>query len=115
VAAALELLRTLDRFNGPRVMVGQAPLRARVGVSTGEVFVGNVGTYQKMDFTAVGTTVNLAARLQAEAEAGTPCISETTYENVQSLVTCRVGNPRRVLLKGLGEHLVWDVVTLREI
>ena len=45
--------------------------------------LGNVGTYDKMDFTALGTTVNLAARLQTEAEPGWPCVCPATYEAVR--------------------------------
>jgi class 3 adenylate cyclase len=110
VAAALDLGAALEEFNRPRRVLGLPLLRGRVGVSTGEVFLGNVDTYQKMDFTALGTTVNLAARLQPEAEPGQPCISRQTYEQVQEQFVFREGNPRTVTLKGLGSRQVWDVV-----
>ena len=67
-----------------------------------------------MDFTAIGTTVNLAARLQPEAEPGVPCISHTTYEHVQESFRFKEDKPRTVHLKGLGEQQVWDVVGRRK-
>jgi class 3 adenylate cyclase/Tfp pilus assembly protein PilF len=110
VAAALDLGAALAEFNRPRRVLELPLLEGRLGVSTGEVFLGNVGTYQKMDFTALGTTVNLAARLQPEAEPGQPCISRQTYEHVQEHFAFRKGSPRTVSLKGLGPCQVWDVV-----
>jgi class 3 adenylate cyclase len=110
VAAALALEAALRQFNRPREVFGLPPLVARVGVSTGEAVLGNVGTYDKMDFTAVGTTVNLAARLQTEAEPGRPCVCPTTYRMVQDRFRFAEGNPRAVKLKGLGECQAWDVV-----
>jgi len=110
VQAALALGRALDDFNRPRAVLGLHPLRGRVGVSTGELLIGNVGTYNKMDFTALGTTVNLAARLQPHAKPGQPCISEETHRRVQDEFLFRDSNPRTVHLKGLKPQRVWDVV-----
>ena len=113
VEAALGSVQSLAEFNRPRQRLGLALLRARIGISTGSVFLGNVGTYYKMDFTAVGTTTNLAARLQSEAEPDFPCLSRTTYEQVHEYVVCKDTTPRPVMLKGLGAHEVWDVVGAR--
>jgi class 3 adenylate cyclase len=57
--------------------------------------------YRKIDFTAVGTTTNLAARLQSEAEPLVPCISRATFEEVGQRFTFKPGSPRRVKPKGL--------------
>lgn len=110
VAASLELVGALREFNQPRLVLGLKPLNVRVGLATGEVFIGNVGTYQKMDFTAIGTTCNLASRLQSEAEPGLPCINRTTYEQVQDDFVFKEERPRSVSLKGLGEQEAWDVI-----
>ncbi len=113
VTAALDLAAALKEFNRPREVFGLPPLLARVGVSTGEVVLGNVGTYDKMDFTALGTVVNLAARLQTEAEPGSPCVCPATHEAVCDRFRFAEGNPRRVTLKGLAEWEVWDVLGRR--
>ena len=91
-------------------MLGLQPLNVRIGISTGAVFIGNVGTYEKMDYTAIGTTANLAARIQSEGLPGMPCISRATYEQVREQFAFRDDNPRRIDLKGLGGHEVWDVI-----
>jgi class 3 adenylate cyclase len=114
LTAALDLAAALAEFNRPRQVLGLPLLNARMGLSTGEVCVGNVGTYDKMDFTALGLTVHLAARLQTEAEPGQPCLSQATYEQVQEHFEFRPGNPRMVELKGLGRRQVWDVVGRRK-
>jgi adenylate cyclase len=114
VAAAMDLISASQEFNEPRRLLNLTPLNIRVGIGTGEVCVGNVGTYRKMDYTAIGTTVNLAARIQSEGEVGLPCICRATHEMVQNDYTFRAQNPRLVRLKGLGEIEVWDVTGQKE-
>jgi class 3 adenylate cyclase len=113
VEAGLELCKRVEEFNGPRVVLGLKPFAARVGISTGAAVLGNVGTYELMSFTAIGTTVNLGARLEAEATPGSPCISRKTYEEVRGRFRYAEGCPRLVRPKGLeelGEQQVWDVI-----
>jgi class 3 adenylate cyclase len=57
----------------------------RVGLNTGLVVVGNIGTDLHMEYTAVGDTVNLAARMQTAAEPNTILISQNTYRLASSL------------------------------
>jgi class 3 adenylate cyclase len=114
VAAGLELCRRVEEFNGPREILGLKPFAARVGISTGAAVLGNVGTYDLMSYTAIGTTVNLGARLEAEGIPGFPCISRKTYEEVRGRFRYREVTPRRIMPKGLeelGEQDVWDVVS----
>jgi adenylate cyclase len=59
------------------------------GIHTGQAVVGNVGTAQIMEFTAVGDTVNLAARLQGHARQNQILITDKTYELVRDRVTVR--------------------------
>ncbi|MBL9216714.1 MAG: response regulator [Opitutaceae bacterium] len=59
------------------------------GIHTGQAIVGNVGTAQIMDFTAVGDTVNLAARLQEHASGSQILISDKVYEQLQDQVGVR--------------------------
>ncbi|MGB1287732.1 MAG: adenylate/guanylate cyclase domain-containing protein [Aggregatilineales bacterium] len=56
------------------------------GIHTGTAVVGNVGTVELMDFTAVGDTVNVAARLQGTADAGQILVSEPVYRDVEDFV-----------------------------
>jgi class 3 adenylate cyclase len=63
-----------------------------------------------MDFTAIGTTANLGARLESVAEPGYPCISRQTQFEVGDRFLYREGNPRELTLKGIGTQQFWDVI-----
>ena len=114
VRAALDMLRVVEAFNQPRAVLGLKQLPASIGVATGAVCLGNIGTYRKMDFTAVGPAVNLAAWLMREADPAAPCLSPETYALVRDRFVFRGDAPRRVELKGLGVRDVWDVVGVKE-
>jgi class 3 adenylate cyclase len=55
----------------------------RIGISVGEAVVGNVGTAQQMNYTAIGSSVNLAQRLQDAAAPGQILLSHATYQRVR--------------------------------
>jgi class 3 adenylate cyclase len=77
VLAALGIQRAL-RERKEELGPGGSELAARIGINTGPVVVGTIGDNLRMDYTAIGDTTNLAARLQQHAEPGTILISETT-------------------------------------
>ncbi len=61
----------------------------RIGISTGLAVVGEVGTKTRAEYTAMGSSVNLSARLQHEAEAGTMLICDRTWRLVREVFDCR--------------------------
>ena len=79
VAAALEMQRALARYGERSTPAGHLDLRFRVGLNTGPVVVGSISDDLRMDFTAIGDTVNLAARMEAAATPGQVLVSEGTY------------------------------------
>ena len=62
---ALEMRHILPEFNREIVSRGVAPIEFRVGIATGEVMVGNIGSTDHFNYTILGDTVNLASRLEA--------------------------------------------------
>ena len=58
-----------------------------VGVNCGRAVVGNIGCSFRMDYTAIGDTVNTAARLEANAKRGQVLISQEVYDRVKDRVT----------------------------
>jgi adenylate cyclase len=64
VRAALRMQEMISDINARRAARGQAGVRLGVGVATGEVVAGTIGSPKRMDYTVIGDSVNLAARLQ---------------------------------------------------
>ena len=65
------------------------PLEMRIGINTGYCTVGNFGTESRMDYTVLGTEVNLASRLEAAAQPGQILVSHTTYALIKDRIMCR--------------------------
>lgn len=93
--AALAIQRRL-RDGAPVELPDGTAMRVRMGMNTGVVVVGKIGDNLRMDYTAVGDTTNLAARLQQLAEPGAIYLSPTTYRMVERHVACDVMGERRV-------------------
>ena len=55
-------------------------MHIRIGVHSGSAIIGNIGCYGKMDYTAIGTAVILASRLEQHTTADSVCISDATYQ-----------------------------------
>ncbi|MGH9202030.1 MAG: adenylate/guanylate cyclase domain-containing protein, partial [Vicinamibacterales bacterium] len=64
----------------------EKPFQLRIGVSTGYCTVGNFGSEDRMDYTIIGSEVNLASRLQSHAEPGNILISHETYALVKDTI-----------------------------
>jgi class 3 adenylate cyclase/tetratricopeptide (TPR) repeat protein len=87
-------------------------VRVRMGINTGMVVVGTIGDNLRMDYTAVGNTTNLAARLQSLAAPGTIRISEAVYRAALPYFECTALGKHT--LKGIAEPVeVYDVRQVR--
>ena len=79
--------------------------RFRVGLNTGLALVGNIGTDELKDFSAIGDTTNLAARLQSFAAPGSIVIGPRTYELICEVATVRDLGPHGLKGKSAAVHL----------
>lgn len=80
VNCAVRMQQAMENINQHRARRGQAPLRLGIGVSTGDAVVGNMGAPERLNYTAVGATVNLGARLCSAAGDGEILLSPATVE-----------------------------------
>ena len=63
VQTAIGMVESLKKFNDKRVKKGKVPINAGIGINKGKVISGNIGSKDQMDYTVIGDTVNLGARL----------------------------------------------------
>lgn len=68
VSAALKMLGKLDEFNKEIAQEGVPPFGMGLGINTGSVVVGNMGSDQRFDYTCLGDSVNLASRLEGQSK-----------------------------------------------
>ena len=86
-----------------RFQVPEIALATRIGLNTGAVVVGRIGDNLRMDYTAIGDTTNVAARIQGVAEPGTILASDSVVRSVGEHVECRPVGLRT--LKGKAEPI----------
>jgi len=114
VLAAIAMQTRVRELQGEWETLGvPTPLRCRIGISTGYCMVGNFGSEDRMEYTIVGSGVNLASRLEAVAEPGSILVSHETYVLVRGEVCCEEQPP--VQMKGLSQPVAsYRVVDLWE-
>lgn len=122
VRAALEMQQEMRKFNEQHDFT--QPLAMSIGVNTGPAVALNVGSETRMEYTVIGDTVNLSARLEKVAQAGEIIISNYTYQHIVDVVeadkrpSVRVKGKRKpiqiYLVKSMQEHYrLPDITTLK--
>jgi adenylate cyclase len=113
--AAVEMMRVLGELNDKWKSQGKPELNIGIGLNTGDMVVGNIGSSSRMDYTLMGDNVNLGARLEGTNKVyGTGIImSESTYEYVKKHVIARELD----LIKVKGKHLpvkIYELIDIKE-
>ncbi len=103
VRCALEMQAALREINQAREAAGEPPFAVGIGINTGPVVAGNIGSQDRMEYTVIGDNVNIAARLQGIAKAGEILVSESTYRAIRERVVATALAP--VALKGKSSPL----------
>ena len=109
VQAAIQMMKELSSLNerlknkyGFRVDIG-------IGINTGEVFLGNVGSPERMEFTVIGDTVNIASRFSDVAKAGQILITKETFASLGEDIRHKELPPTEVKGKA-GKLEVFEIV-----
>lgn len=80
VRAAMDMQRAVEGLRARWSAGGGMPIRIRVGINTGEVVAGNMGSARRLDYTVIGSNVNLASRLESNARPGQILVSRATRD-----------------------------------
>ncbi len=108
VACALKMQTAMDEINAANAADGLPILTMGIGVNTGSVVVGNIGSERRTKYSVVGSDVNFASRMEGFALAGQVLVSAATYSRVKDLV--EVGNVVEVEMKGVpGRATLYDI------
>ena len=82
VSAAIAMQRRMESVNRDLQSIGLAEISIGIGINTGTVTVGYIGSEERTDYTAIGDAVNLAARLEKQAQSGQIIISRSTRDAI---------------------------------
>jgi class 3 adenylate cyclase len=108
VACALSMQAAMDEINAENEAEGLPRLTMGIGVNTGSVVVGNIGSERRTKYSVVGSDVNFASRMEAFALAGQVLISTATYSRVRDLV--EVASVLEVEMKGVpGRATLYEI------
>lgn len=100
VKMALAMQQRMCELQGRWQSIGvETPVQLRVGISTGYCAVGNFGSEDRIDYTIIGSEVNLASRLQTHADLGGILIACETYSLVQHSILAEEQSP--ITVKGI--------------
>lgn len=112
VQCALDMMKALSEFNRLRVNEGQEEIRVGIGINTGTVVTGAIGSSRALQYTAIGDPMNTASRLCSVAKPGEIILSEATYQKVKNEVAVVPMDAVRV--KGKADPLrIYNAVGLR--
>jgi len=96
IRSALAIQKEIARFSDRQKAETNTPLRMRIGIHTGPVVVGSLGNDLRVEFTAVGDTVNLASRMEGLAQPGTVYVTEETFKITEGLFRFEALGERQV-------------------
>jgi class 3 adenylate cyclase/tetratricopeptide (TPR) repeat protein len=99
--AARAIHREIAVFNNKKKELG--PIRMRIGVHSGPVVVGSLGSDLRVEFKAVGDTVNLASRMECLADPGTTFVTQEVYKQTQDMFEFE--NMGKKIVKGKAESI----------
>jgi len=108
VACAIEMQNTMKAFNEEQKRLGLPELRMGIGINSGDVVVGNIGSEKRAKYSAIGSAINTTYRIESYTIGGQVLISPSTFERVRDIV--RIRATMEVQFKGIDQPVtLYDV------
>ncbi len=103
ISCALLIQKLIAHENSQREATGLYPVQFRVGINTGSMLAGNMGSHERMEYTVVGDTVNLASRLCGITNSGQIVISREMYSRDDVTGRVLAGEYQSIRLRGISQ------------
>lgn len=104
IIAGVKIQNAFEKINEFRALNEEPPIFLRVGIHTGNILIGSVGTMERMEWTAIGDVINTAYRIEENADKSSVLISDATYQKVKDQL--QVKDSFKLHLKGKMEELL---------
>lgn len=111
VSCGILIQRIVERLNVIRVQEGKEPVYFRIGLNSGEMLAGNMGSDDRMQYTVVGEAVNLAARLHSVAERGQIIVTDYLVKDKDVQWRILAHRHGSIRLRGIAEPVTTYVLT----
>jgi adenylate cyclase len=111
VACAIDMQTEMLKVNETQRRLNLPELSMGIGINTGEVVVGNIGSERRAAYGAVGSPINIAYRIESFTVGGQILISTSTHEKVRSIL--QTGKTKQIQFKGIDHPVnIYDVIGL---
>ena len=111
VVRGVQALDIMDVTRREAGAAGHEPLRLGIGIHAGKTLIGNIGSEEHLDYSVIGVTVNLAARLCGVAQPMSIVVSERIEERGRAHSTLAFTDPQKTQIRGICDEV--NVYTLQ--
>lgn len=116
VSCALLMQQLAKQLNHRREQQGLFPIELRIGINTGKMVAGLIGSSERMEYTVVGDAVNMASRLCNEAAEAQIIIEENTYQTLNSKYPLTTNEVKQVRIRGKSKPVtIYNVITIGQM
>ena len=112
VACAIEMQNAMKAFSEEQKRLSLPELRMGIGINSGDVVVGNIGSEKRAKYCAIGSAINMAYRIESYTTGGQVLISPSTFERIKDIA--RIKATMEVQFKGIDQPVtLYDVAGMK--